>query len=436
MSSSKNGHRPHPRIRRNRPSDDVPELLPQQPVQPEVPGQLDLFARVPVVDTARRYGFPAPGDGRQAAHLDRLAVEHAVLHGWSTYRTYRARVAIRVLLGMRDTTDMPITTHEVDRLRTVALPVEAVSAILTSADLLHDDRPDSLRLWFDDQIRDLPDVLADELRIWFDVMRHGSTTPPRRRHRSEITIRYHTRSAMPILHAWASTGTRSLRQIGRQDVLEALPTTGNPRTQAGRAFRSIFTILKGRKLIFQNPMARMRFEQYTRRTPLPINPEQMRVLLDSPDPTAAALAALTAFHGLRPAELRTLQLNDFRDSRLYLTDRTVPLAPLVLQRLADYLDHRYRRWPNSLNPHLFVNYKSACTVDPVHTNWPRKRLGTAPTAIRRDRIVDEVISTGGDLRRVCDFFGVTMATAVHYGTVLEHPDLTNDHLGSPNPRVK
>jgi hypothetical protein len=35
-------------------------------------------------------------------------------------------------------------------------------------------------------------------------------------------------------------------------------------------------------------------------------------------------------------------------------------------------------------------------------------------AIRQDRMVGEAIATDGDLRRICDLFGVTIATAQHY----------------------
>ena len=40
-------------------------------------------------------------------------------------------------------------------------------------------------------------------------------------------------------------------------------------------------------------------------------------------------------------------------------------------------------------------------------------------------IVDEAHATGGDLRRICDFFGVTMGTAEHYALSLNHPGLTD-----------
>jgi hypothetical protein len=51
-------------------------------------------------------------------------------------------------------------------------------------------------------------------------------------------------------------------------------------------------------------------------------------------------------------------------------------------------------------------------------------------AIRQDRMVDEAQATGGDLRRMSDFFGVTIDTAAHYASMLNHPELTNGQTDS------
>jgi hypothetical protein len=84
------------------------------------------------------------------------------------------------------------------------------------------------------------------------------------------------------------------------------------------------------------------------------------------------------------------------------------------------------RWPNSANPYFFIQYLNALTTSPVSRNWVNRRLGIAAQAIRQDRIIDETIATGGDVRRICDFFGVTVNTAVHYSEVLDHPGLRED----------
>jgi hypothetical protein len=86
------------------------------------------------------------------------------------------------------------------------------------------------------------------------------------------------------------------------------------------------------------------------------------------------------------------------------------LAEPVCVRLAAYLDYRSTRWPNTANPHLFIHYRTA----PVGTRWPGLVLGTAAPDIRTDRILDEVRATGGDGRRVCDLFGLSVKAAHRY----------------------
>jgi hypothetical protein len=44
-------------------------------------------------------------------------------------------------------------------------------------------------------------------------------------------------------------------------------------------------------------------------------------------------------------------------------------------------------------------------------------------AIREDRILRELHATGGDVRRVCDLFGLSSAGAGRYASALNHPNL-------------
>ena len=50
-------------------------------------------------------------------------------------------------------------------------------------------------------------------------------------------------------------------------------------------------------------------------------------------------------------------------------------------------------------------------------------LGTAARNIRTDRILDEVLATGGDLRRICALFGMSVKGAARYTAILDHPSL-------------
>jgi hypothetical protein len=135
------------------------------------------------------------------------------------------------------------------------------------------------------------------------------------------------------------------------------------------------------------------------------------------------VTALLAFHGLRAEQLCALRLTDLHDGRLYLGDRTILLAAPVRQRLAGWLDDRSRRWPHTANPHLFIHYRTATQTRPVGVHWLYLKLGSSVRAIREDRILDEALASAGDLRRLCDLFGLSVKAAERYTATLDHPGL-------------
>ncbi|WP_226961395.1 MULTISPECIES: hypothetical protein [Streptomyces] len=55
------------------------------------------------------------------------------------------------------------------------------------------------------------------------------------------------------------------------------------------------------------------------------------------------------------------------------------------------------------------------------SRWIAARL--KPQALREDRILDEIHATGGDVRRRCDLFGLSITGALRYAATIEHPDL-------------
>ncbi|MEU6714996.1 hypothetical protein ABZ897_26325 [Nonomuraea sp. NPDC046802] len=52
-----------------------------------------------------------------------------------------------------------------------------------------------------------------------------------------------------------------------------------------------------------------------------------------------------------------------------------------------------------------------------------KVLGFHAQELREDRILDEIRASAGDLRRVCDMFGLTVNGALRYIKTLGHPNL-------------
>lgn len=51
---------------------------------------------------------------------------------------------------------------------------------------------------------------------------------------------------------------------------------------------------------------------------------------------------------------------------------------------------------------------------PVSGPWISHTLGISPEAVREDPILDEAPATGGDIRRLCDLFGLTVGGTERY----------------------
>lgn len=280
--------------------------------------------------------------------------------------------------------------------------------------MLDDDRPPPLENWFDTQAVALADAIAAELRQWFYALRDGSSAPPRSRARNIETVRQHVSAVVPALRSWSAAGHESLREITREEIVAVLPADANGRRQALGSLRILFRFLKACRMTFVNPTARMRAEQPRPNYPMPIDLDVVRDALDVAKPARAALTALVAFHGLRSGQLRALLLTDVRDGRLHIENRTVVLAGPVRDRLAIWLEERARRWPGTANSHLFVSHYTAVRTGPVSSVWITDTNRVPVKAIREDRILNEAIATGGDVRRISDLFGLSVGGAERY----------------------
>lgn len=373
---------------------------------------------------AGRTGLHRHADPDHATSLEALTRDLASARGWSKRQVQDTILGVRIILGLQPHGQAPVRASEVDCLKDIDLPVWTAMEVFTTAGLLIEDRTATIDAWFTQHTHGLPDQMLHELTTWFEVMKHGSHTSPRRRPRSQLTIHLHLRWALPTLRAWAATGHTSLREITKDHVLDALPASGNPRSTTGQGLKSIFRLLKARKILFTDPTARISTGEHERRQPLPLDLLAVRTALTSPDPARACVVALIAFHGLRPGHLQRLRLTDIRDGRLTVDGRVIPLADPVRERLATYLTHRNNRWPRTTNPHLFVHYRTAGKDTPVGHRWLRLTVGEGltPSALREDRILSEVHANGGDVRALADLFGLSINASARYTATLEHPD--------------
>ena len=365
--------------------------------------------------------IPALGDALLQAIAD-----YGDRHGWTQRQRDMTWRGIRILLAIADTPGAPINASDADLLLDdPATSVWSVLEVLESVGMLHDDRQPPLQSWFANHVAQLPRPIRHELAAWFHVLRDGSTTPPRMRPRHIDSVRSHLGRVLPIAKQWAADGHGSLREITRDDVVAALATAPN-RNHTLSSLRGLFRYLKATRQVFVNPTARLRSDPKPPLRLLAVELDAVRGAVNSDDPARAAITALIAFHALRNGQLRRLLLTDIRDGRVHVDGNPIPLAEPVRQRLNTWLAHRARRWPNTANPHLFISAKTARRTTRVTAAWVIDKVGVRPGAIRQDRILNETRASDGDIRRLCDLFGITVSTAQRYADILgpnEH-DLT------------
>lgn len=357
-------------------------------------------------------------------YCDEVVRDHAAAHGWTTKQTNDVRRSLRLVQALQHTPNAKINATDVLKLPSLQGNVSAQSTleVLAGAGLLIDDRTSPVERYFNAQVAGLPAAMTTQLRVWFDVMIDGSRTAPRRRPRDPGTVRLHIRAIAPILRVWASQGHDSLIDIDRDDVVAVLPERGPGRCLAEQGLRSLFRVLKSRRLVFIDPIRAMPVTDTNRTVPLPLDTDAIRAALNSPDPASALAVALVAFHALTGRQLRAVRLTDIADGRLTIDGRIIPLAAPVLPRLAAWLDYRTATWPNTINPHLFVNRRTGPRLTPVSRPFPWKQVNLRPRTLREDRILDEVRATGGDVRRICELFDLSVDGALRYTSTLDHTD--------------
>ncbi|MBA3745670.1 MAG: hypothetical protein H0X00_22585 [Sporichthya sp.] len=390
--------------------------------------QLTLFTMKPDLVAHGRAGLHQRAHPDDAAGLEAIAHQVAESNKWSVRQRNDAIIGTKIMLGIQAGGQAPVHASEVEALRDIDLCVWTVIEVLAAAGALIEDRAPAIDSWLVERLDGLPESMVEELQTWFEVMKNGTKTPPRRRPRSHQTITLHLSWALPILRQWAAAGHGSLREISKEHVLDALPAAGAERARAGQGLKSIFRLLKARKVLFLDPTARLKTGEHPSNQPLPLDPDRIshiRELLFAEDPATALVVALIAFHGIRMGQLQRIALTDIIDGRLTVDGRVIPLADPVRERLGDWLDHRGSRWPDTTNGYLFINRRSVYRGCTVGARWLRLAIGPTltPRELREDRILAEVHANGGDVRAIADLFGLSINASSRYAYTLEHDDL-------------
>jgi len=392
--------------------------------------QLTLFELTPDPDVIRERALGS--DSELIQYCSEVVRGHAAAHGWSKRQRNVVVYSLRLLFVLQVTPGAKINATDVLALPRYQGTINSTLDVLDAAGLLIDDRTSHVERYFAAKTSTLPEPMRTQLGVWLEVMLGGSTVAPRQHSRDPQTARLHIMGIAPIMWAWVAAGHESLAEITIDDVRTALLSqSGAHRNFAEYGLRSLFKVLKGRKMIFLNPTRGIPLTPVGRSVPLPLDTDAIRQALNSPDPAVALAVALVAFHALTSKELGELKLTHIVDGRLTLGDRVIPLAEPVRVRLAAWLDHRGRRWPGSVNAHLFVSRRSAPRLTPVGRQFPWSNTDLRPHALREDRILQEIHATGGDVRRVCDLFGLSVESALRYARTLAHPDLEHGRVSVP-----
>ncbi|WP_253868270.1 hypothetical protein [Promicromonospora umidemergens] len=399
-----------PRLRPHR-----PRRRPSPPTgtfTPAVGVQLALFDMAPDPEVVRARA--AWEDGELTRYCHQVVLEHAEKFGWSAPRRNDVVRSLRLLQTLRGAPDEKIRATDVLVLPAYDGNIASTLDVLAAAGLLIDDRPLRVEVYFASRTRLLPEPMRTELETWLRVMLDGSKQAPRQRGRDPATARVKILAIVPIVTAWAQAGVTTLAEITSDDIIAAIPSATAKRVPAVTRMRSLFKTLKARRMIFIDPTRGLTTGPGPSNMPLPLDTAAIRDALAFPDPATALGVALVAFHALTGHQVRHLQLTDIIDGRLTLPGRSIPLAGPVRVRLTAWLDYRAGRWPHTINPHLFLTQFTAGRLTPPSHVFPWKKTTLRPQALREDRILAEAHANGGDLRALCDLFGLSIEAAQRY----------------------
>ncbi|MER6317062.1 tyrosine-type recombinase/integrase [Streptomyces sp. NPDC001581] len=275
----------------------------------------------------------------------------------------------------------------------------------------------------------LPDSYAAAVNTWIDVLTGQGSKPSRPI--APTTIYNYVSFAAPILRDLSTQGINDPRQVTKEIIEEALKPLTRPHARSVHTcLRSLFRALRREGLIFRDPARTIRLS-IARHAPVPLPTDRLKGILDNaPDVRSRLVIALVAIHALMPSEITGLHLDDLdrtqgrlRIRRKSRPDHLVYLDEMTLELARSWTAERFRRWPRTPNPHLFINRETAVNGDaPVSRMIFRTSLrGTGLQAgkLRQDRILDEA-HDGADPVRVMRVFGLSAITAMKY-VAAAHP---------------
>jgi integrase len=300
-----------------------------------------------------------------------------------------------------------LSYSEIGHVDRLGYNVSRTAELIDHLGLLDDDR----------KLTQLAPGIAANVEQWFTVLRHGG---PRSTPRAVGTVREYLAAAMPALVAWSATYDH-LRQVIRDDVREQLVSlTGLRRKRRLVGLRSLFRWAKRAGRIFRDPTTHFSAGNVGSSVPVPLPAETLtRAARACTTPAHRLVLALAAIHAARPFAIRRMRLNDIdrQRRRITINGHTRPLDDVTATLLDHHLAERQRRWPHTLNPHLFLSEQTGHDQRQVSEWWlekPVKGLGVSWKRISMDRHLEEALNHGPDALHLAVLFGIGDRTAMRY----------------------
>jgi len=177
------------------------------------------------------------------------------------------------------------------------------------------------------------------------------------------------------------------------DWLHGLDLSAQSRMNQRRVLHTLFEFACARNVARENPVAKAGKPKITTKEPGILKPAQLKRLLEVADPKIRPMIAISAFAGLRPAEVQRLDWEsvDLKHEVIAVTasssktasrrlvtispnlarwlmrsrGRSGPVAPAGARRLFEKArrDARIRTWPHDALRHSWVSYRLALTGD-------------------------------------------------------------------------
>lgn len=234
------------------------------------------------------------------SRTDHFLYARAREYAWSKRQTNQVRRTLKVLQLVFPGANLRFRASDILAMRSYddGSNIRSTIEVLEDAGLLIDDRVPSFTKLFERKTHALPEPMRSQLELWRDIMVDGSKTPPRRQPRDTMTVKGQMYGILPAITRWVDDGRTSLAGISTEDILAALPDDPSRRHTMLLGFRSLFTILRGRKQVFTDPTNAIPLRGPRRNTPLPMEPTAIRDALVDPDPAVALAVSLVAFHAL------------------------------------------------------------------------------------------------------------------------------------------